>query len=150
VNLPLVVVLGEPEVGDAQADQRLISRLIRQIAGHPPSGEQYASRSGLLVRLIRQHVVAEEMQVIPLLISRMAALRFRMSEAGYSPATTHDLGRAVTIPDPHLSDLPDPCSAGVHDWITKRNDDHESYDVCLRCGSQTAWSPLPPEAAELM
>ena len=53
-------------IARAQTDQRLISRLIRQVSGHPT--DQYASRSGLLVRLIRQHVLAEEMHVLPLLM----------------------------------------------------------------------------------
>ena len=55
-------------IARAQADQRLISRLIRQIADRAPVGDQYLTKSGLLVRLIRQHVVAEELSVLPLLM----------------------------------------------------------------------------------
>lgn len=50
----------------------------------------------------------------------------------------------MSMPDPELADLPDPCSDGVHDWVTKRNDQHEMYDVCLGCGQQAGWTPLPP------
>lgn len=52
----------------------------------------------------------------------------------------------MTSPNPELADLPDPCSVNVHDWVTKRNDEHEMYDVCLRCGQQASWAPLPPGA----
>lgn len=50
-------------------------------------------------------------------------------------------GRLVSVPEPQLTDLLDPCLVGLHDWVTKRNDDHETYDVCLRCGQQAGWSP---------
>lgn len=51
----------------------------------------------------------------------------------------------MSAPSPQFNDLPDPCSFGVHDWVTKRNDEREDYDVCLRCGQQAGWTPLPPE-----
>lgn len=54
-------------------------------------------------------------------------------------------GPTVSIPDVQLNDLPELCSAGVHEWVTKRNDGQDIYDVCLRCGQQAHWLPTPPD-----
>lgn len=66
--LPATVTGRDLFVARAQADQRLISRLIRQIEGYRATGEQYTTKSGLLVRLIREHVTAEELTVVPFLL----------------------------------------------------------------------------------
>lgn len=61
------------------------------------------------------------------------------TEVGTCPRTKGD--RLVTVPnlqliDPPSCDLPAPCSFGVHDWVTKRNDEHEDYQLCVRCGQR--------------
>ena len=52
----------------ALTDHRLIERLVGQIERTSAPRESYAASSGLLVRLIRQHVVAEELSVFPVLL----------------------------------------------------------------------------------
>ena len=52
----------------ATTDHRLIDRLVVQIERTSVPRESYAACSGLLVRLIREHVVAEELSVFPVLM----------------------------------------------------------------------------------
>ena len=48
-------------------------------------------------------------------------------------------------PPPTPRDLPGPDEP--HDWIMRRNDEGDLYEVCLTCGKQTHWEPAF-EAAE--
>ncbi len=52
----------------AQADRRLIDRLVEQIERMHTEGEKDAASAGLLVRLIREHVIGEELSVFPVLL----------------------------------------------------------------------------------
>lgn len=44
--------------------------------------------------------------------------------------------RTVSAPNLQLEDLPDPCSFGIHDWVTKHNADRENHQLCVRCGQR--------------
>ncbi len=37
---------------------------------------------------------------------------------------------------------PKSCSVGSHQWITRRNDVGDHYELCVGCGKQASWVPL--------
>jgi hypothetical protein len=53
-------------------------------------------------------------------------------------------GQDMTIVD-HVSQqaMPPHGPEGEHTWVARLNDEGDLYEVCLECGKQSHWEPLP-------
>ena len=67
-SLPASNVESAVMAARAQADRRLIDRLVEQIERTQTIHENNSASAGLLVRLIREHVIGEELSVFPVLL----------------------------------------------------------------------------------